>query len=147
MKLQKLIAICLGIFLTTTLFIGTVNAGKKDIYSLGSEVSVHSKYTMYLGMNSKDTFKQEIPTETIQKQMHEICCKYVDGYTVWLAKGYYRGDNGNMISENSLVYIFIDTPIDSIKKIMDAALIQFNQDSILLEDDKGRSTFYRGNKR
>ena len=147
MKLQRLSAIVLGIFLTTIFFAGTVEAGKRGIYTLGSPVSVHKKYTMYLGTNDKDTLKQKISTGTIKRQMHKICLKYVDGYTVYRAEGYYRDDNGKMIRENTLVYVFVDASIDSMKKIMDEALIKFNQDSILLEDDKGRSTFYRGNKR
>ena len=144
---KNLLAIVLGIFLSLILFVGTVDAAKNDISSLGSPVSKQAKFTLYLGTNDKDTLKQEIPTETIREQMHEICIKYVDGYTVWDVDGYYRGDGGNMIHEKSLVYVFIDAPIDSIKKIMDAALIKFNQESILLEDGKGRSIFYRGNKR
>ncbi|MBR1806055.1 MAG: DUF3574 domain-containing protein [Selenomonadaceae bacterium] len=144
---KNLLAIVFGIFLSLILFVGTGDAAKNDISSLGSPVSKQEKFTLYLGTNDKDTLKQEIPTETIREQMHEICIKYVDGYTVWAVDGYYRDDGGNIIHERSLVYVFIDTPIDSIKKIMDAALIKFNQESILLEDSKGRSVFYRGNKR
>lgn len=142
-----LIAIVFGIFLTANLFVGTVDAAKNDISSLGFPVSKQNKFTLYLGTNDKDTLKQEISTETIREQMHEICIKYVDGYTVWNVDGYYRDNRGNMVHENSLVYVFVDAPIDSIKKIMDEALTAFNQESILLEDSKGRSIFYSGNKR
>lgn len=144
---KNLLAIVLGIFLSLILFVGTVDAAKNDISSLGCPVSKQEKFTLYLGTNDKDTLKQEIPTETIREQMHEICIKYVDGYTVWAVDGYYRDNGGNIFHEKSLVYVFIDVPIDSIKKIMDAALIKFNQESILLEDSKGRSVFYCGNKR
>ena len=147
MKLKNLIAIVGGIFLTLIFFVGTVDAAKKDISSLGCSVSKQEKFTLYLGTNDKDTLKQEIPTETVREQMHEICIKYVDGYTVWAVDGYYRDNHGKIVHENSLIYVFIDAPIDSIKKIMDEALIKFNQESILLEDGKGRSIFYSGNKR
>ena len=136
----------IGILIAAILFFGTADAAKKDISALGSEVSNQKKYTMYLGTNDKDTYKQEIPTETIKAQMHEICLKYVDGYTVDVMDGYYKEENGEVTHEVSLVYIFIDAPIDSIQKIMDEALVKFNQSSILLEETKTRSTFYSGRK-
>ena len=89
-----------------------------DIYSLGTDVSSQVKYTMYLGTNDKNTLKQEIPTETIKAQMQETCFKYVDGYTVWEVEGFFRDDDGNVTSENSLVYVFIDTPIEAVKNIV-----------------------------
>lgn len=114
---------------------------------LNGELTRQKKYTIYLGTNDKDTLKQEIPTETIREQMHEICIKYVDGYTVSVADGFYRDAAGNISHEVSLVYVFIDVPIDSVQKIMDEALMKFNQSSILLEVNKERGTFYSGDKR
>ena len=114
---------------------------------LNGELTRQKKYTIYLGTNDKDTLKQEIPTETIREQMHEICIKHVDGYTVSVADGFYRDDAGNITHEVSLVYVFIDVPIDSVQKIMDEALIKFNQNSILLEVNRERGTFYSGDKR
>ncbi len=76
--------------------------------------------------------------------MNEICMKYVDGYTVSVVEGFYRDDAGSEAREVSLVYVFLDTPIESLKKIMDEALVKFNQSSILLDETKGRSTFYSG---
>ena len=119
----------------------------KDNKGLNGELSRQKKYTIYLGVNDKDTLKQEIPTETIRAQMHEICIKYVDGYTVSVADGFYRDGNGNITHEVSLVYVFIDAPIDSVQNIMDEALVKFNQSSILLEVNRERGTFYSGDKR
>lgn len=119
----------------------------KDNQGLNGELSRQKKYTIYLGTNDKDTLKQEIPIETIRAQMHEICIKYVDGYTVSVADGFYRDGDGNITHEVSLVYVFIDVPIDSVQKIMDEALAKFNQSSILLEVSKERGTFYSGDKR
>lgn len=117
----------------------------KNISSLG-EVSTQKKYTMYLGTNDKDTQKREIPIKEIQEQMHEICMKYVDGYTLTLSDGYYKDENGKQYREVSLVYVFIDAPIESMKKIMDEALVKFNQSSILLEETNSKSIFYSGAK-
>ena len=129
-----------------SLFIGNVAvafAAKDNIASLG-KVSAQKKYTIYLGTNDKDTLKQELPTEAIRDQMHEICLKYVDGYTMSIMEGYYRNEAGDPTREVTLVYVFIDTPLDAVKKIMDEALVEFNQTSILLEESKSKSIFYNG---
>lgn len=110
--------------------------------SLLRNYSTQYKYTMYLGTNDKDTLKQEIPTERIRNEMHEICMKYVDGYTVTIAEGYYRDSNNKISHETSLVYVFFDADITALQKIMDEALIKFNQRSILLEQSNSKSIFY-----
>lgn len=118
-----------------------VIVNKKGLSSLG-EVSRQKKYVMYLGTNDKDTLKQEIPTEVIREQMHEICMKYADGYTLSIMDGYYRDGAGNPTREVTLVYVFFNTPLESIKKIMDEAIVKFNQSTILLEENKTKSIFY-----
>ena len=114
---------------------------KDSLRSLG-KVSNQKKYTMYLGTNDKDTLKQELPTETIREQMHEICMRHADGYTVSIMEGYYRDGAGNPTHEVTLVYVFFDTSLESVKKIMDEAQVKFNQSSILLEESKSKSVFY-----
>ncbi len=140
---MKPLAIC---FVVLSLFIGNVTvtfAAKDNLASLG-KVSTQKKFTMYLGTNDKDTLRQEIPTETMREQMHEICLKYTDGYTVSIMEGYYRNDAGDPMHEVTLVYVFFDTPLDAVKKIMDEALVKFNQASILLEESRAKSIFYNG---
>ncbi len=75
--------------------------------------------------------------------MHEICMRHADGYTVSIMEGYYRDGAGNPTHEVTLVYVFFDTPLESVKKIMDEALVKFNQSSILLEESKSKSIFYQ----
>ena len=118
-----------------------VIVNKKGLSSLG-EVSNQKKYVMYLGTNDKDTLKQEIPTEIVREQMHEICMKYTDGYTLSIMEGFYRDEAGNPTREVTLVYVFFNTPLQSMKKIMDEAIVKFNQKTILLEESKSKTIFY-----
>jgi len=111
---------------------------------LGFEISPYKKYTMYLGTKDKNTGRQEISTEKMKSRMHEICMKYVDGYTVSVMDGYYRDEKGNPVHEVSLVYFFLDTPIDALEHIMEEAILEFNQSSILLEESEARSILYKG---
>ena len=122
--------------------VAVIISTKDSLRSLG-KVSNQKKYTMYLGTNDKDTLKQELPTETIREQMHEICMRHADGYTVSIMEGYYRDGAGNPTHEVTLVYVFFDTPLESVKKIMDEAQVKFNQSSILLEESKSKSIFYQ----
>lgn len=125
------------------LTITVITVSKDSLSSLG-DVSRPKKYTLYLGTNDKDTLKQEIPTEMVREQMHEICMKYADGYTLSIMEGFYRDDAGNPTHEITLVYVFFNTPLKSVQKIMDEALIKFNQKSILLEESRSKSVFYEG---
>lgn len=143
MKLKNFLASIITVFLIFGMVTPCLAA--KNLSSLG-KVSTQKKYTMYLGTNDKDTQKREMQIKDIQKQMHEICMKYVDDYTLTLADGYYKDENGKEYREVSLVYVFIDAPIESMKKIMDEALVKFNQSSILLEETSGKSIFYSGAK-
>lgn len=128
----------------STMALASSSVAKEDISLLGAEVSPCKKYTMYIGTKDKNTGKQEISTENIKSRMHEICMKYVDGYTVSVMDGYYRDEKGNTVHEVSLVYFFLNTPIDALGHIMDEAIIEFNQSSILLEESEARSILYEG---
>ena len=139
----KKFSFLLSCLLVMTFLFGNSNfvRAANNLSSLGN-YSTQYKYTMYLGTNDKNTLKQEIPTDRIRKEMHEICMKYVDGYTVTIAEGYYRDSNNEISHETSLVYVFLDTDITALRKIMDEALIKFNQKSILLEESNSKSIFY-----
>ena len=128
---------------TTTVFSASA-VTKEGVSLLGAEVSPYKKYTMYLGTKDKNTGRQEISTEKMKSRMHEICMKYVEGYTVSVMDGYYRDEKGNPVHEVSLVYFFLDTPIDALEHIMEEAILEFNQSSILLEESEARSILYKG---
>ena len=139
---KKSIFLLFYLLIMTFLFGNSSFVLAADNFSSLGNYSTQYKYTMYLGTNDKDTLKQEIPTDRIRKEMHEICMKYVDGYTVSIAEGYYRDSNNEISHETSLVYVFLDADITALRKIMDEALIKFNQGSILLEESNSKSIFY-----
>ena len=140
--MKKSIFLLFYLLIMTFLFGNSSFVLAADNFSSLGNYSTQYKYTMYLGTNDKDTLKQEIPTDRIRKEMHEICMKYVDGYTVTIAEGYYRDSNNDISHETSLIYVFLDADITALRKIMDEALIKFNQGSILLEESNSKSIFY-----
>ncbi len=104
------------------------------------------KYTMFIGLNDKDTYTQLISYEEAEKKVSNIALKYVDGFTVLSAKGAYKDGKGIITNENSLVFQFLYVTGEQMKSIMDEVLKELNQNSILLEKQKVNCEFYEGVK-
>ena len=102
------------------------------------------KYTLYIGLNDKDTYQQIIREEEAQEILSEICLKYVDGFTFSKRQGSYKDEKGVVTKESSLVYEFYGANDETIKSIMDEALNKLNQNSILVEKAVVRYKFYEG---
>lgn len=102
------------------------------------------KYTMYIGLNDKDTYTQLIPYDEAEKKVSEIVLKYVDGYTQMQAKGAYKDDEGIVTLENSLIYEIYAATDQQMEAIMNEVLTALNQHSILLEKQTVKSIFFEG---
>lgn len=102
------------------------------------------KYTLYIGLNDKDTYQQEITTLEAEEIVTEIALKYVDGFTRVLAKGAYTDDQGVVTYENTLIYEFIYVSEEQINQIMDEVLLALNQNSILVVREEVDCQFYTG---
>ncbi len=110
-----------------------------DIF--GSEKQI--KYTMYVGMNDKDTGEQTYGLNEAKQVMFMIVRKYTGGCTFLEADGcWYDEEQQKMLSENTLMCVFVDIKPEAVKAIMDEALKVFNQSSILLETQEVRGAFY-----
>jgi hypothetical protein len=102
------------------------------------------KYTMYIGLNDKDTYTQLISYEEAERKVSKIALKYVDGFTRFAAKGAYKDEKGVVTYENSLVFQFSSATGAQMKAIMKEVLEELNQNSILLEKEKVDCEFYEG---
>ncbi len=104
----------------------------------------HTKYTLYIGMNDGKTGKPTYDLQSARKIFMNIAGKYVDGYTVYDAEGFWR-EGEKMFREKTLVCVIVDASEESVQKIMNEALKIFRQNSILIERSKTESEFYDGN--
>lgn len=59
------------------------------------------KYTLYCGLNDKDTRRQEISTLEAAKMVRNACMSYADGATIFEADGIYKHDDGELIFDSS----------------------------------------------
>ncbi len=102
------------------------------------------KYTMYIGLNDKDTYTQIIDSEEAEKIVSTICLKYIDGYTMSHGEGSYKDEKDVVTKENSLIYTFYNANDEQMKSIMNEVLKKLNQNSILIEKQKINYDFYEG---
>ncbi|MBQ7216680.1 MAG: DUF3574 domain-containing protein [Synergistaceae bacterium] len=102
-----------------------------------------TKYTLYIGMNDKDTNQQTYGMNEAKQVMFMIVQKYTGGCTFYEAEGcWYDEAKKIMLSENTLVCVLLDTKPEAVKSIMDEAIKTFRQSSILLETEEVRGAFY-----
>ena len=93
------------------------------------------KFILYLGLNDKDTKKQEINTIEAYKIVNNVVNNYCDGATIYECQGIYKHDNGTIVFEKTLKIelMFVDKlTVVSIVKDLKKAL---NQESIVLQKE------------
>lgn len=109
--------------------------------SMGTKAKA-AKYTLHVGLNDKDTYKQEISDEKAVQIVTDTSLKYVDGFTVYRCQGLYKDSKGQVVKENSLVIEVYDAAEKDMKSIMDELLASLNQESILIEKEDVTFDFY-----
>lgn len=112
--------------------------------ALPFETAAQGKYVLYIGTNDKDTYTQQIPLEEAEQIVNEICCKYVEGYTVQQAEGGWVDESGTRTEEQTLVYSFDAVQEEDLIAIMDEVLLRLNQASILVERQDLTYCYYSG---
>ena len=93
-------------------------------------------YTIYVGLNDKDSKKQETETGAAVAIVAEILYKYVDGATISEARGIYTHDDGIKIIEKTIRAEVLDFDGSAGEAIRAAALEikkALNQESIALQ--------------
>lgn len=106
--------------------------------------AAHQKYTLYIGLNDRDTYSQKISTSDARQIVDEICARHTDGYTSFNGAGGWVDSSGVLTQEETLVYMFYDIDENHLTQIMDEALDALNQSSILVEKDQAAYTYYSG---
>lgn len=140
-KVNKVLVILLVVNLILTAgiicYLASGNSG-------GADEPGESKYTIYIGTNDKDTYRQEIPTEQAREIVNGICSEHAEGFTSVDAAGYWTDETDAPTREDSFVYSFYGIDEETLRDIMDDILIELNQNSILVEHETVESTYYSG---
>lgn len=100
------------------------------------------QFTLIIGLNDKNTKKQELDTISCYKLVNNLLLKYVDGATIYQAQGIYKHENGQIVIENSLKIDIIDSTRDVIENIATQLKTILNQESIVIIENTINSQLF-----
>lgn len=98
------------------------------------------KFTLYLGLNDKDTKVQMISTLEAYKVVSNLLASRFDGGTIFEADGIYRHDDGSVVFEKTLriEILFAERP-QIVEFVTDLKRI-FNQESVAVQEENIESS-------
>lgn len=99
------------------------------------------KYTLYIGLNDKETLTQKIDTEEAVNIVSNVFCGYADGCTIYRATGYYKNEAGEDTIENTLKVEIFDIPDDRLMMAAKVIKLMLNQESIVKQVEEVNSEF------
>lgn len=91
------------------------------------------KYTLYVGLNDKDSKMQEISILDAYKTIRNICLKRVDGVTISEAEGVYTHENGTVVIEKTLRVEMLFASKEDVKAIVNEIKTILNQESVAVQ--------------
>lgn len=93
------------------------------------------RFTLYVGLNDKDTKAQKIDTLEAYKIVSNLLVATVGGGTIYQAQGIYKHDNGDIVIENTLRIEIIEASEKDIGYIIKTLKTILNQESIILQTE------------
>ena len=96
---------------------------------------------IYVGLNDADTKKQEYETARYISILKNVCRSYKVPFSFSLALGGYMHEDGEYTEETTLVISLIDVEKKSVNEIAKDLCVFFNQESVLITDDRVRSYY------
>ena len=96
------------------------------------------EHTLFIGLNDKNTLKQELPIEEVKAKINEVVgdCTIKEGAT-----GYYTHDNGQKVIEKSLEVVKFGGSKRQIVNMAKQLKKILNQESIILKTQVSKSDF------
>lgn len=91
------------------------------------------KYILSLGLNDKNSKRQEISTLEAFKVVSKMCADKFGGSTIYESRGSYRHDDGTMVHETTLRIEICFAEFEQIKAFAQVLKVVFNQETILVE--------------
>ena len=99
------------------------------------------KYTLYIGLNDKDTKRQKLDNLEASKIVQNILTDITGGGTIYNATGVYKHDDGTIIIENTLRVEIVASALEAVKKAIEYIKRALNQESIILQTERVESVF------
>lgn len=100
------------------------------------------KYNIYVGLNDKDSKKQEVATRQAKKEVIKILNNNnINGLTLYEVIGVFKHENGEVVFEKSLKVELLEVEESEVLKSIQELKMALNQESILIEKEKKEISF------
>lgn len=100
------------------------------------------KYNIYIGLNDKDSKKQEISTRRAKEEVIKILNNNnINGLTMYIVDGVFKHETCEIVFEKSLKVELIEVEEKEVIKSIQELKKALNQESILLEKEKKEINF------
>lgn len=98
---------------------------------------MQEKFTIYLGLNDKDTKRQEINT----LDAYKIAVNIIGDCSISELTGFYTHHNGQPVIEKSLKIEVFGKTEPEVKNIAEQLKVTFNQESVIIQKQVVNSMF------
>lgn len=93
------------------------------------------KFTLYLGLNDKDTKVQQISTLEAYKIVSNLISSDFGGGTIFEAKGIYKHEDGAIVTETTLRIELLFAEELQVKELVNTLKKLFNQESVAVQQE------------
>ena len=89
---------------------------------------------LYIGLNDKDTKRQELTNLDAKAEISTILFRYFpNGFTLQECQGMYRHDDGTVVCENTIKVILFDYNMGLVSDAVKDLKLKLNQECIAVE--------------
>ena len=100
------------------------------------------KYNIYIGLNDKDSKKQEVSTRRAKEEVIKILNNNnITGLTIYEVMGVFKHEDGTMTFEKSLKVELLEVEEEDVLKSIDELKKALNQECIMLEEEEKKVNF------
>lgn len=101
-----------------------------------------TKYTLYMGLNDKETKRQMVSTLEAYKIVSNLVSQMFDGGTIYEADGVYKHDDGTIVIEKTLKIELLFAEQKDVKDFCETLKRVFNQESIAVQREEINSELW-----
>lgn len=102
------------------------------------------QYVLYVGTNDKDSNEPVFNEDDAREHLEAILTDHFGGFTIQDARGGWVNDDGSIAHEYTLVVYLSDTTLEEVHAACDDMIAEFNQSSILIQQNMTTTEFYSG---
>ena len=102
------------------------------------------QYVLYVGTNDKDSNEPVFSEDDAREHLEAILTDHFGGFTIQDARGGWVNDDGSIAHEYTLVVYLSDTTLEEVHAACDNLIAEFNQSSILIQQNMTTTEFYSG---